>query len=88
MSWHEESLFKWAMGGLTSLWLVVLGWLHVRINRVEDGCAKACEKAEEDCDKKLAGKVSKDQFDEFKEANGNYHRATHKRLDEIAKKLR
>lgn len=32
-------------------------------------------------------KLSKDVFEEFKEANENYHKATHKRLDDLAKKL-
>ncbi len=69
MSSPEESILKWAMGVVTTLWVIVLGWTHVRINRVDDK------------------KLSKEVFEEFKEANENYHKATHERLDEIVKKL-
>ena len=32
----EETLFKWALGAVTSLVMVVMGHLHVRINRLDD----------------------------------------------------
>ncbi len=31
-----ESLFKWALAALASLWALTLGHLHIRIGRVED----------------------------------------------------
>ena len=31
-----DTLFKWALAALTTLWALSLGHIHVRINRVED----------------------------------------------------